>query len=564
MARYIERYSYDRAGNLLLVRHRSSDPGYGGWTRAYAYDEPSLLEPGRASNRLTGSGPPRAPSPPTRLGYDEQGNVTSLPELPLLRWDYADHLHATSRQAAPGGQPDPDGTTYYVYDAAGERTRKVTQRAAGAVRKSERIYVGAFEVYREYGPDGAVTLERETLNVFDDKHRLALAETRTVGTDRGPGELIRYQLANHLDSSVLELDQDGQIISYEEYYPYGSTSFQAVTSQTETSKRYRYTGKERDTENGFYYIGARYYAPRLGRWTSCDPAGAEDAGRGSDEFRDGHNLFAYTRGNPVRRIDPTGTQSIIAQDNPPAKGNPKQGASKPSVNPAKPPAGSASGPGAEVIVNIHMDSHIKDWDTDAHKGFIEGIESELSFVEKSGGLHLRVGVEKDGDSDKTSIGTVIDVHLVDSGIEPAQLRKLLGTYASATDKVLAELRKEHGAHVGPADSNVSFVPVGSQARSIGMSEFPTGTEAEQAEAHRAMGWFVSRLALHEIGHDFGFGHTKDKSGKHEIISSPSLVMDFRINAATTDRAPDIAAIHFTGLQQKAIIKMLHAKIDKSP
>ena len=47
MARYTERYAYDEVGNLLEVRHRSADPAYGGWTRAYRYDEPSLLEPDR-------------------------------------------------------------------------------------------------------------------------------------------------------------------------------------------------------------------------------------------------------------------------------------------------------------------------------------------------------------------------------------------------------------------------------------------------------------------------------------------------------------------------------------
>ena len=72
--------------------------------------------------------------------------------------------------------------------------------------------------------------------------------------------LIRYQFGNHLGSASLELDDQAQIISYEEYTPYGSTSYQAVRSQTVTPERYRYTGKERDEENGLYYHGARYYA----------------------------------------------------------------------------------------------------------------------------------------------------------------------------------------------------------------------------------------------------------------------------------------------------------------
>ena len=46
-----------------------------------------------------------------------------------MRWDYADRLHATARHAAPDGERDPQETTYYVYDAAGQRVRKVTQRA---------------------------------------------------------------------------------------------------------------------------------------------------------------------------------------------------------------------------------------------------------------------------------------------------------------------------------------------------------------------------------------------------------------------------------------------------
>ena len=88
-----------------------------------------------------------------------------------------------------------------------------------------------------------------------------------------------------------------QIISYEEYYPYGSTSYQAGRSAAEVSlKRYRYTGKERDEETGFAYHGARYYASWLGRWVSCDPAG----------LFDGVNLYRYSRNAPTMLVDVSG------------------------------------------------------------------------------------------------------------------------------------------------------------------------------------------------------------------------------------------------------------------
>jgi len=110
---------------------------------------------------------------------------------------------------------------------------------------------------------------------MDDKQRIALVETRTQGSEPdAPEKLIRYQFGNHLDSASLELDGVGQIISYEEYYPYGSTSYQAGRSAAEVGlKRYRYTGMERDDESGLNYHSARYYVPWLGRWSSADPIG---------------------------------------------------------------------------------------------------------------------------------------------------------------------------------------------------------------------------------------------------------------------------------------------------
>ena len=112
----------------------------------------------------------------------------------------------------------------------------------------------------------------------DGDQAVALVETRTAGSDKAPAQLVRYQYGNHLGSAVLELDDQANIITYEEYFPFGSTSYQAVASQTDLPKRYRYTGKERDEENDLYYHGARYYAPWLGRWTAATrPASPTDS-----------------------------------------------------------------------------------------------------------------------------------------------------------------------------------------------------------------------------------------------------------------------------------------------
>jgi RHS repeat-associated protein len=195
-------------------------------------------------------------------------------------------------------------TTHYVYDAAGQRVRKVTERQAAAggapTRKDERIYLGGFELYRQYAGDGAeTTLERETLHLMDGKRRVAMVETRTHGDDGSAPRLLRYQCGNHLGSATLELDEAGRIISYEEFSPYGSTSYQAVDADIKAeAKRYRYTGMERDEESGLAYHGARYFAAWLGRWTSADPLGIADA----------LDVYAFVSGNPVRLKDSTGLE----------------------------------------------------------------------------------------------------------------------------------------------------------------------------------------------------------------------------------------------------------------
>ena len=135
---------------------------------------------------------------------------------------------------------------------------------------------------------------------MDDKQRIALVETRTQGSDSDvPTQLIRYQLGNHLGSVSLELDDTGRIISYEEYFAYGSTSYQWGRSGAEVrSKYYRYTGLERDQESGLAYHGNRYYAPWLGRWCCPDPTG----------LAEGPNLYLFVRGNPLALVDLTGKE----------------------------------------------------------------------------------------------------------------------------------------------------------------------------------------------------------------------------------------------------------------
>ncbi|MFD2404791.1 RHS repeat-associated core domain-containing protein [Azorhizophilus paspali] len=284
---YTERYEYDPVGNFEALAHRFNGTG---WTRRYEYREDSLLEAGKKNNRLTRTTVGNGFNQVEPYTHDAHGNMTSMPHLAAMVWDFKDQL----QQADLGG----GGTACYIYDGGGQRVRKVIESRNG-VRQKERLYLGGFEIYREYNGAG-ISLERESLHVLDDKQRIALVETQTVQNGsvvNGPVPLQRYQLANHLGSSSVELDKDGALIAYEENHPYGTTSFQAGRSAAEVSlKRYRYSGKERDEETGFCYFGARYYACWLARWPTFDPKGVEA----------GINPYAFVVNNPIRLFDPDG------------------------------------------------------------------------------------------------------------------------------------------------------------------------------------------------------------------------------------------------------------------
>ncbi|WP_324197860.1 SpvB/TcaC N-terminal domain-containing protein [Nocardia abscessus] len=296
---YTERYVYDAVGNILQMQHRGSDPLHPGWTRRYTYADASLIEAGKAGNRLSrtqvGNGIADAPE---AFLHDAHGNMLRMPHLggalpgPNMHWDHKDQL----RRVDKGG----GGAAFYVYDASGQRVRKVWEKPGVT---EERIYLDGFEIFRQHSgaiSGGSATLERETLHVMDDKQRIVLVETRTLGAEPNvPRKLIRYQFRNHLGSASLELDEAAQVISYAEYAPYGSSTYQAVRSHTESATRYRYTGKERDEESGLYYHGVRYYAPWIGRWGSCDPAG----------LADGPCAYRYAHDSPVNLHDTNGLQA---------------------------------------------------------------------------------------------------------------------------------------------------------------------------------------------------------------------------------------------------------------
>ena len=279
LQQYTQRYKYDKAGNMLLMHNVNS------WSRSFEY---SLL-----NNQLLSAPAKNDTGTPFSYKYDVHGNMINMQHLPAMDWNFKDELQHIGITASTDN--DFAVQAYYVYDAAGQRIRKVVEK--GNIRE-ERIYLAGFEIFRKRR-NGVMELERETLHIMDDTRRIALVETKIKLNHTAEPPLIRYQYTNHLGTAALEMDGTTQalIISYEEYYPFGSTSYQATDQMREVPvKRYRYTGKERDEESGLEYHEARYYAGWLGRWISTDPS----------KISNGVNMYLYVNNRPVNQFDING------------------------------------------------------------------------------------------------------------------------------------------------------------------------------------------------------------------------------------------------------------------
>ncbi|MBL4688271.1 MAG: hypothetical protein JKY37_27030 [Nannocystaceae bacterium] len=273
MRRYTQQFTYDTVGNIQRLRHAAAN---GSFTRHYEYSA--------YGNRLRATG--RFDDLAERYEHDAQGNMTAMPHVDGMVWNALGQLQRVQR----GTQ-----TVHFQY-AGGERIRKFVEKGGGIVE--ERLYLGSEEVFeRRKGVGFEKVVERTLAEHVGSSLRI---ETKTIKAGKAvsqPKPLFRFQLADHLGSTGLEVDESGRVITYEEFHPYGTSSYRATSSEVEVSaNRYRFTGMERDDETGLALHGARYYAPWLGRWTSADPIG----------LAGGSNRYRYCDGDPVGLSDRDG------------------------------------------------------------------------------------------------------------------------------------------------------------------------------------------------------------------------------------------------------------------
>ena len=290
---YTRCYLYDDSGNLFTLTHA----GAGNYTR--------IMMTEANSNRSVqqNDGGPQTPDEVSGW-FDSNGNLLTLQASASgtdpLAWDGNNNLQSVTLVRRSSGDHNREVYQYSGSRRVRKQTRILANSDKGLWNVAEVRYLPGLELHRRWQETAeSENPPSEELHVMTGqagRANIRVLHWQTGKPDDIDNNQVRWSVGDNIGSLSLELDAEGQLISREEYYPFGGTAVWAARHEIEASyKTVRYSGKERDG-TGLYYYGHRYYAPWLCRWVSADPA----------QEVDGLNLFRMVGNNPITHYDVTG------------------------------------------------------------------------------------------------------------------------------------------------------------------------------------------------------------------------------------------------------------------
>ncbi|MFH2045789.1 MAG: RHS repeat-associated core domain-containing protein, partial [Pseudomonadota bacterium] len=228
-------------------------------TISYTYD---------ANDRLLSEAGPTSIATYT---YDDNGNTLSKTEgvnTTLYSYDFENRLVGVNAAA---------GATAYGYDSDGIRVAKST----GAV-------------ITRY----LVDKNRDYAQVLEETENSSLTVSYVYGDDlisQNIGSSYYYLYDGQMSTRQL-VDNSEAVLNEYTYDAFGIILGQAGV----VANNYMYTGEQYDPNAGFYYLRARYYDQKVGRFVTTDPFEGLDADPVS------LHKYLYAANNPVMFVDLSG------------------------------------------------------------------------------------------------------------------------------------------------------------------------------------------------------------------------------------------------------------------
>ena len=261
-----------------------------------------------AANQISGTNARGVIAQPV---YDAAGNIT---------YDGANYYayDGEGQVCAVGSAPlnSITAVTQYIYDAEGARVAKGSAHTVlqgGVYLLSCDTTANGFTPTNAYvlGPGNEQLTETDGNGNWIHTNVYAAGQLIATYTQSGSTQPLYFQLADWLGTKRVQTDYQG---NNPEYCTNGAFGDNLVCSGTADATEHHFTGKERDTESGNDYFGARYYASTMGRFMSPDwSAKMEPVPYAKLDNPQTLNLYAYVGNNPLGGADPDGHCDISCQ-----------------------------------------------------------------------------------------------------------------------------------------------------------------------------------------------------------------------------------------------------------
>lgn len=129
-------YGYDDSENLVSIKHISDSLT---WIKSIDID--------KKSNHSRGIKYGNKDELYYETNFDENGNMRNLETISQICWNYKNNISHVDTLTREDEICDSD---YYIYDANGQRVRKVSERKINTniFEIEEKFYIGNFEIKR--------------------------------------------------------------------------------------------------------------------------------------------------------------------------------------------------------------------------------------------------------------------------------------------------------------------------------------------------------------------------------------------------------------------------------
>ncbi len=323
-------FTYDALNRLISGTPATGNQSNGGLNLCWSYDN--------FGNRTAQSAQPTAcPTPPSvptptavynannqltggNYTYDAAGNVTA-DNVSVHKYLYDGEGRICAVASYPYGTNGGMAVmTGYIYDADGTRVSKGSLTYFSCDMNPTDSTFNGFTPTNDYilGPLGQQVTEMGVGGTSDGsttsnlvwQHTNIWAGGTLLGTYDGAAGTasadttygLHFYFNDPLGTRRVQTDYAGVVEQTCQSLPYGDGETCAPTP-TENL----FTGKERDSESGNDYFGARYYASSMGRFMSPDPSQLYYADPTNPQSL---NLYSYAYNNPLINIDPSGMECV--------------------------------------------------------------------------------------------------------------------------------------------------------------------------------------------------------------------------------------------------------------